>query len=225
MRSIAVLPSTAGHATAQNFFQVLRDQRLDYDVVTTAEFAAALPSERAQMAIALVRALDVPSIELVRTLRRLQIPSFLVVEELTEKDEVTLLHSGVYDVVAATASKQLIGARLRTMFHHVHNGEPTHSPYRFANVTVRPDHHEVAVDDRTIRVTRTEFHLLLLLAEQPDQVLGKEALADLLGGSTRLAPHAVESHVSRLRTKIAAAGGPRLIKSVRGVGYRLGVPD
>lgn len=221
MRPIAVLPATAGHGTAQAVFQVLVQQHLEYDVVSTAEFARVPAGERSSMAIALVRGLDVPAVELVRTLREMLVPAFLVAEELSESDEVTLLHSGVYDVIRADASPQLIGARLRTMFHHVHEGEPARTPYQFANVTVRPDQHEVQVDDRPVAVTRTEFRLLVLLAQQPDQVLGKDVLAELLGGSKRLHPHAVESHVSRLRNKIMAAGGPRLIESVRGVGYRL----
>ncbi|WP_154402143.1 winged helix family transcriptional regulator [Ornithinimicrobium cavernae] len=223
MRPIAVLPSTAGHATAQAVFQVLVQQHLEYDVMSTAEFTRAPRGERSSMVVALVRGLDVPAVELVRTLRELMVPAFLVAEELSEADEVTLLHSGVYDVVRANSSPQLIGARLRSMFHHVHEGEPSRTPFQFANVTVRPDHHEVHVDDRPVPVTRTEFRLLVVLAQQPDQVVAKEVLAELLGDSRRLAPHAVESHVSRLRNKITAAGGPRLIESVRGVGYRLRV--
>lgn len=221
MRPIAVLPSTAGHATAQVVFQILVQQRLEYDVLSTADFSSRHRPGRSSMAVALVRGLDVPTVELVRVLREMLVPTFLVAEELSETDEVTLLHSGVYDVVRASASPQLIGARLRTMFHHVHEGEPARSPYQFGNVTVRPDQHEVHVDDITVPVTRTEFRLLLVLAQQPDQVVSKEVLADLLGDSRRMAPHAVESHVSRLRNKITTAGGPRLIESVRGVGYRL----
>lgn len=225
MRMIAVLPSTAGHVTAQSVLAVLRDQRLPYEVQSTAEFLGTPRVRRAPMVVALVRLLDVSTVELVRNLRRLAIPAFLVVEQLSERDEVTLLHSGVYDVVRASASPELIGARLLTMFHHVTDGGPTHGSYHFANVTVRPDQHQVRVGDQTIRVTRTEFRLLMLLAQQPDHLLGKDALGELLGGeSKRLAPHAVESHVSRLRSKIVAAGGPRLITSVRGVGYRLRVP-
>lgn len=223
MRPIAVLPATAGHATAHATFQVLLHQRLRYDVMSTDDFMRASPVERASMVVALVRGLDVPTVELVRLLRGITVPMFVVAEELTETDEVTLLHSGVYDVVRASASPRLIGARLRTMFHHVHEGEPGRTPYHFANVTVRPDHHEVQVDGTKIPVTRTEFRLLVLLAQQADRAVSKEVLADLLNDTRRVPAHAIESHVSRLRAKILAAGGPRLIESVRGVGYRLRV--
>lgn len=222
MRTIAVLPSTAGHATAQNLFIVLRDQRLDYDVITTAEFVRAPCGERASMVVALVRAFDVHTADLVRTLRQLLVPAFFVVEVLTESDEVTLLHSGAYDVVAATASQSLIGARLRAMYHHVHEGAPALTPFHFTNVAVHPEQHEVRVDGEPVPVTRTEFQLLLLLAQHPTVVQEKATLAELLGrGSEPLSGHAVESHVSRLRLKITAAGGPRLIYSVRGLGYQL----
>lgn len=222
MRTIAVLPSTAGHATAQILFSVLRDQRLDYDVVTTAEFIRAPYGERASMVIALVRGFDIETVDLVRTLRQLLVPAFFVAEVLTEEDEVTLLHSGVYDVLGASASRSLIGARLRAMYHHVHEGAPTLTPFHFTNVTVHPEQHEVLVDGTAVPVTRTEFRLLLLLAEHPTLVQEKAALAQMLGrGAAPLSGHAVESHISRLRLKIRAAGGPRLIYSVRGTGYQL----
>lgn len=225
MRPIAVLPATAGHATAQAVFQVLRHQRLDYDVMSTDDFVQTSPVDRASMVVGLVRGLDVPTLDLVRVLRDMQSPLFLVAEQLGEAEEVTLLHSGVYDIVRSTASHRLIGARLRTMYHHVHEGEPARTPYQFANVTVRPDHHQVHVDDRIVPVTYTEFRLLVLLAQHPDRAVSKDVLADRLHDNRRLAPHAIESHVSRLRNKIVAAGGPRLIESVRGVGYRLRVPS
>lgn len=225
MRPIAVLPATAGHATAQAVFQVLVNQRLAYDVLSTEDFTQTSHIERASMVVALVRGLDVPTVELVRTLREMHVPVLVVAEVLDEAEEVTLLHSGVYDVVRATVSPRLIGARLRTMFHHVHEGEPARTPYQFANVTVRPDHHQVYVDDRAVPVTRTEFRLLVLLAQQQDRAVSKNVLSELLHESRQLAPHAIETHVSRLRNKILDAGGPRLIESVRGVGYRLRVPS
>lgn len=221
MRTITVLPSTAGHATAQLLFTVLRDQRLAYDVMTAAQFIRSAYG-RASMVVVLVRAFDAATLDLVRSLRQLMVPAFFVVEALTEDDEVTLLHSGVYDVVAATASRSVIGARMRTMYHHVHEGAPSLSPLHFSNVTVHPEQHEVMVDGRRVPVTRTEFRLLLLLAEHPDTVQEKSVLTELLGReSGELSVHALESHASRLRLKITEAGGPRLIHSVRGVGYQL----
>lgn len=227
MGTIAVLPSTAGHTTAQTLFLVLRDQRLDYEVMTTAEFARTPYGERAVMVIVLVRGLDVETIDLVRIVRRALVPAFLVVEDLPEEDEVTLLHSGgVYDVVAASASRSLIGARLLAMYRRVRQGAPVVSSFQFGNVTVRPEQHEVLVDDVVVPVTRTEFRLLLLLAEHPTTVQEKATLAEVLArGVGRLSDHAVESHVSRLRLKITDVGGPRLIYSVRGTGYQLLKPS
>lgn len=224
MRPIAVLPFTAGHPTAQQVFAVLREQRLSYDVVTVADFARTPSAVRSTLAVALARAVDSSTIALMRTVRRLTTPTFLVLEERTEEGEIALLHAGAYDVVGATDSRELIGARLRTMYHHVHDQRPALTPYRFENLTVDPDLHEVMVDDGRVAVTRTEFRLLALLAQHPGEVHDKDLLAELLGGGTRLSPHALESHVSRLRLKITSAGGPRVIQNVRGSGYRLSRP-
>ncbi|MGB5937074.1 MAG: winged helix-turn-helix domain-containing protein [Ornithinimicrobium sp.] len=79
---------------------------------------------------------------------------------------------------------------------------------------------EVWIGEREISLTRSEFDLLLALARDPRRVVTRDELVRSIGrGSTS---KTVESHLSRLRKKLSARGGTRLIEPVRGVGYRLG---
>ena len=73
-------------------------------------------------------------------------------------------------------------------------------------------------------LSRREFDLLATLARFPDRVLSKEALMADVWHDTAVTPNAVEVHLSTLRRKLEA-GGPRMIDTVRGVGYVLRSPS
>jgi len=79
----------------------------------------------------------------------------------------------------------------------------------------------VSVDGTPIALTRTEFDLLELMLRNPRQVFSHPQLLDAIGihhhGSSQL----LRAHLSRLRRKLAAAGGGRVAHAVHGVGYRL----
>jgi two-component system response regulator RegX3 len=90
---------------------------------------------------------------------------------------------------------------------------------------LRIDHarHEVSVDGEPVRLTRSEFKLLTLLAERPGQVLTRTQIMERLWEGPYVGDaHACEVHVSNLRRKLERAHGlPRRIVTVRGVGYKL----
>lgn len=217
---VGFLPLSSRHALAMHVLAALREQRLRFEVMTLDELVR-VGARRPAMAVGATRTPGADALQALRTARSLELPTLLVVDQLTENDEVALLHAGAYDVLPGTASRRLIGARLRTMFNHVHHQRPLHTPYQFENVTVRPDSHEVFVAHQPVVLTRTEFQLLLLLMIRPDTVVYRDTLAEQLGRGHVLSPRALESHVSRLRQKVLAAGGPRLIRAVRGSGYQL----
>jgi len=87
---------------------------------------------------------------------------------------------------------------------------------------------EVDVAARTVSVagvpttlTRTEFDLLVALLRNPRQVFSHEQLMDAVGVGTNGSNHPLRVHLSRLRNKIADAGGGRIAHNVHGIGYRL----
>ena len=92
----------------------------------------------------------------------------------------------------------------------------------FANILLDGPSRMVYVDQEPVHLTRTEFDLLAMLLAQPQRVFTRAELIGAVWGETWFGDdHFVETHASRLRRKISAAGGPRIATAVRGVGYRL----
>jgi DNA-binding response OmpR family regulator len=92
-------------------------------------------------------------------------------------------------------------------------------PVTIGGFTVDLDAHKVEVDGRLVALTRLEFELLEALARRPGVVVTRtQLLADVWHTTWAGNPHTVEVHVASLRAKL---GKPRLIQTIRGVGYRL----
>ena len=85
-----------------------------------------------------------------------------------------------------------------------------------------PASREVSAEGREVRLTRTEYAILKLLLQNPDQVIAKSVLLDRISADT---PDCTESslkmHVSNLRRKLRDAGGREYIESVWGIGFKL----
>ncbi len=95
---------------------------------------------------------------------------------------------------------------------------------RFADLELDEDSFEVTRDGRAIELTATEFRLLRYLMTNPRKVLTRAQLLDHVwsydfGGDARV----LETYISYLRKKVDAHG-PRLLHTVRGVGYVLRLP-
>jgi DNA-binding response OmpR family regulator len=80
---------------------------------------------------------------------------------------------------------------------------------------------EVRVDGSPTDLTRIEFDLLVTLARQPRRVFKRDQLMASAWDEPFDGSHVLDTHLSRLRGKITAAGGERVAHAVRGVGYRL----
>lgn len=80
-------------------------------------------------------------------------------------------------------------------------------------------------NDRTVELSLslTEFRLLEFMARHPMRVFGRGELVDACLPGEEVLDRTVDSHISKLRRKLRAAGAPDLISGVRGVGYRLGL--
>lgn len=150
-------------------------------------------------------------------------PELLVlVEGLNLELESALVRLGVSDVLEVPISPQRLQARvvarhMRALSRSAQDQRCVRGP-----LIVDFGRREVAVDGSQVHLTRTEFDLLAALLRHPRRVLTRGELSEGTPSGSRLGSRALETHVSRVRTKIVEAGGPRLIEAVRGVGYRLG---
>ena len=167
--------------------------------------------------------------EIVSLLGRVQVlgvPALVLVGHPTDADEERLLATGAMDVVALPASRQRILARVTAMHRFVRSraltDDATAEVLVVHDLVINVGRREVHAGGLSVPLTKTEFDLLVVLARHPHNVVTRETLQLQARGQRDAAASSLESHLCRLRAKIVAADGPRLIRPVRGVGYRLG---
>lgn len=225
--SILLVPVDAQMSALAATEHVLTTDRINYTVVHRVEDVP-LAVTVGPPAFAVVQGgrLQTDTLDALRRLESLSIPVLALIEELTDLQEATLLASGVHDVVGLPTSDQRLRARVLAMERH--SGREATSTgakneqHVIGDLVISVDRREVTVAETPVNVTKTEFELLLALARQPAKVLTHDELLQRALDGRNVGPHALESHLSRLRGKIVSAHGPRLFESVRGVGYRLG---
>lgn len=92
--------------------------------------------------------------------------------------------------------------------------------WRVGDIVIDEDAHTVVVADRPVELTALEFDLLVALARHPGRVMSKVQLLNAVWGFDHYSLNLVEVHISALRKKLEAYG-PRVIHTVRNVGYVL----
>jgi two-component system, OmpR family, response regulator MprA len=134
-------------------------------------------------------------------------------------DRVAGLDAGADDYLVKPFALEELLARLRALLRRSAGGDDLLS---FGDLTLDPGTREVHRGDRTIELTRTEFLLLELFLRNPRQVLTRDVIFDRVWGyDFGPASNSLEVYVGYLRRKTEAGGEPRLIHTVRGVGYAL----
>ncbi len=94
----------------------------------------------------------------------------------------------------------------------------------FGDLVIDPEAREVRVGERTAELTRIEFDLLDTLSAPPRRAFTRRQLQEAVWGEDWYGDdHAIDVHISNLRRKLEQdPRSPRYIKTVRGVGYRMG---
>ena len=140
-------------------------------------------------------------------------------------DRVAGLDAGADDYLPKPFALEELLARVRSLFRRAAAeaiGNASTSDLVFEDLHLNPDTRDVTRGERTISLTRTEFALLELLMANPRRVLSRSAiLEDVWGYDFPTSGNALEVYIGYLRRKTEAGGEPRLIHTVRGVGYVL----
>ena len=146
---------------------------------------------------------------------------------LTARDSVSErvggLDAGADDYLPKPFALEELLARLRALLRRTGPEESSESAVMtFADLTLDPGTREVHRGKRAISLTRTEFALLEMLIANPRRVLTRSRiLEEVWGFDFPTSGNALEVYVGYLRRKTEAEGEPRLIHTVRGVGYVL----
>ncbi len=159
-------------------------------------------------------------LEICRRLRQVDdIPILMLTAKGTLEDKVDGLDSGADDYLVKPFQPEELLARVRALLRR---RQPQTTVLKFGALTLDPSARQVWVGDRLVDLSSKEFDLLELLMRHPRQVLTRETFYDRVWGYDFSGEsNILEVYVRYLRSKLEAAGSPKYIQTVRGVGYVL----
>ena len=161
-------------------------------------------------------------LEVCRRLRRIGngVPILMLTARDDVDDRVAGLDAGADDYVVKPFALEELFARVRALLRRSGNG--TEDVLRFSDLELDPRRYEVRRAGEPIALTRTEFSLLELLMRNPRQVLTRSLIFERVWGyDFGPSSNSLEVYIGYLRRKTEAGDRPRLIHTVRGVGYTL----
>ncbi|WP_116198892.1 response regulator transcription factor [Amycolatopsis circi] len=201
-----------------------------YTVELASDGAQALETILANRPDAMVLDVMMPRLDGLEVARRLRstgddLPILVLTARDTVSDRVSGLDAGADDYLPKPFALEELLARLRALLRRAapdgQQGE-TSEALSFADLTLDPGTREVRRGGREISLTRTEFALLELFLSYPKHVLTRgRILEEVWGYDFPTSGNALEVYVGYLRRKTEADNEPRLIHTVRGVGYVL----
>ncbi len=176
--------------------------------------------------------LMLPGLDGLEVARRVRATSDAYILMLTAKtdelDRIVGLQVGADDYLTKPFSPRELVARIQAMLRRprVDRDQPAPGVRRFGDLGIDAQAREVTLDGETIALTKLEFDLLDTLSAEPRVVFTRGQLLDRVwGAATFRDEHVVAVHIANLRRKLDddpnAAG---FIRTVRGVGYRMGEP-
>ena len=167
-----------------------------------------------------------PGVDGLEVCRRLRdsgskLPVLMLTARTQVEDRVAGLDAGADDYVTKPFALEELLARVRALLRRT-TEEDDGEVLRFADLELDPGTREVKRDGRSIELTRTEFSLLELFLRNPRQVLTRSVIFERVWGyDFGFGSNSLDVYIGYLRRKTEAAGEPRLIHTVRGVGYAL----
>lgn len=163
--------------------------------------------------------------EVCRLLRKQEsttaIPVIMVTAKGEEIDRVVGFEVGADDYLVKPFSTRELLLRIKAILRRSAPSDPqSDKKLSIGGLTVDPSRHKVTVGIEEITLTMTEYKLLLTLAERLGRVQGRERLLqEIWGYSSDADTRTVDTHITRLRSKLGAAG--EMIQTVRGFGYKM----
>jgi DNA-binding response OmpR family regulator len=164
-------------------------------------------------------------VDLCRKLReRIDTPIIMVTARTEEADRVMGLEGGADDYVTKPFLSRELLARIRAQARRARGQTgPAQNRVVVQDLVVDPTNMTATLAGKALALTTFEFSILRVLSERAGRVLAREQLLELVHGSADESfDRSIDVHVSRLRSKLGDdPRNPRLLKTVRGVGYML----
>jgi two-component system response regulator MprA len=178
---------------------------------------------------AIVLDVAMPEIDGLAMCRRLRatgnhVPVLMLTAREAVSDRVAGLDAGADDYLVKPFALEELLARLRALLRRTESAAPG-DVLHFEDLSLDTATYDVRRGDRQLELTRTEFNLLELFLRNPRQVLTRSLIFERVWGyDFGPTSNSLEVYIGYLRRKTEAAGEPRLIQTVRGVGYALREP-
>ena len=195
-----------------------------YDVEAVNDGAQALEAVAADEPDVIVLDIMMPVLDGLTVCRRLRAgksrtPILMLTARHEVSDRVSGLDAGADDYLAKPFSLDELLARLRALLRRT-SVSGTEELLRVADLTLDPLRRTAERGDRVLELTKTEFDLLELLMLNAGIVLGRDTIYDRIWGfDFETGSRSLDVYIGYLRRKTEADGEPRLLHTVRGVGY------
>ena len=166
-------------------------------------------------------------LEVCRELRRdSNVPIIMLTARVEEEDRLEGLNLGADDYVTKPFSPRELAARVRAVLRRTARDAAEEGPLRLVvgDITVDLEKRTVQSGEDRVKLTPTEYRLLVLLMREPGRTFSRDQIIDrVFGYDFDGFDRTVDAHVSNLRSKVEAdPDKPRYLQTVYGVGYRFG---
>jgi len=196
-----------------------------YRVSLAEDGPSALRSARDSVPDLVILDVMLPEMDGIEVCRRLRagsesLPIMMLTARDSIGDRVTGLDGGADDYLVKPFAYDELVARVRALLRRTAGGRA--ETLAFADLAMDLGAHQARRGDRALEVSALEFSLLEHFLRHPRLVLSRDALLDAVWGmDAETASNVVDVYVGYLRRRLEAGGEPRLLQTVRGVGYVL----
>jgi DNA-binding response OmpR family regulator len=201
-------------------------RREGYNVLVAADGETGLEMAFGELPEIIILDIMLPGIDGLTVCRQireaeLQTPILMLTAKDAIPDRVAGLEAGADDYLVKPFAFEELIARVRALSRRRAPIE-SDAPLTFADLTLNPSTRMAKRGDRTIELTAKEYDLLELFMRHPNQVLTRDQIYNRIwgydfGGESNI----IEVYIRYLRSKLEQEGEPRLLHTVRGVGYAL----
>jgi two-component system response regulator MprA len=213
-------------AVRESLRRALELEGYEVELAGDGEEALRLLGEHAPADAAILDVL-MPGIDGLEVCRRLRaagngVPVLMLTARAEVDSRVAGLDAGADDYLPKPFALAELLARLRALLRRAANGDDTGTVLRFSDLELDPGTREVRRGERSIDLTRTEFALLELFLRNPRQVLTRSIIFERVWGyDFGPTSNSLDVYIGYLRRKTEEGASPRLIHTIRGIGYAL----
>lgn len=188
-------------------------------------FLASLRQHKPDLVLLDLMLPDLDGIEICRLLRSTEewssIPVIMMTAKTAEQDRILGLELGADDYVTKPFSVKELVARVKSVLRRTRGAVGSGTIEIGGAILIDFDRYRVSVGGREVDLTTTEFKILKLLAEKKGRVFTRNQILDYLWGHDKIVlDRTVDVHIRNLREKLGPEAG-KMIKNIRGVGYKL----